>query len=690
MNDQTWRLRKREHQGGDPSAAPQSGFAQDDRVGGVASYGEPQEILGQMGTSGMFGAANPTEIGAGEPAIGREQVQEAMEKLHRFKSGKANLDARVVADEQWFKLRHWELLRRQNQQDEVEPSSAWLLNALLNKHADGMDNYPRPNVLPREAGDVEEAKKLSGILPVILDQIGFEKVYSDTLYPKLKHGTGIYGVFWDAQASGGLGEIAIKSVDVLNLFWEPGITDIQDSSDVFLIRLYDDQTLEEMYPQLKDKLGGKNITVSEYVHDDSIPTDRKSAVVDWYYKRTVDGRSVLHFCKFCGLEVLYATENDHAMADKGLYDHGAYPFVFDVLFPSAGTPAGFGYIDVGKSPQEYIDRMSQAILENSLDGATPRYWVSTSAGVNEEEFNDRKKRIVHYEGAVDSVQPMNTKPLASIYVNTMQLKIDELKEVTGNRDVSTGGTTSGVTAASAIAAMQEASGKLSRDAGKGSYRAFRAVINLVIELIRQFYTEPHYFRVLGQGQASADPQQMQPGAAPEQEFVRYTNAGLVPQVSGVGMDGEPVYRMPVFDVEISAEKQSPYSRMAQNEMALQFYNAGFFSPQNAPSALACLDMMDFDRKDIIIQKIAQNGTLYQQLQQMQQVALALAQQVDTMMGTQHTAQLASQIQMGGGVSMGAINPEAVARNANKETNTSTGESSVTKNARERAASTTEV
>ena len=71
------------------------------------------------------------------------------------------------------------------------------------------------------------------------------------------------------------------------------------------------------------------------------------------------------------------------------------------------------------------------------------------------------------------------------------------------------------------------------------------------------------------------------------------------------------FRLPMFDIEITAQKQSPYSKMSQNELALQFYNAGFFNPQMAPQALACLDMMDFDRKNFVMQKIAQNGALMQ-------------------------------------------------------------------------------
>ena len=79
-----------------------------------------------------------------------------------------------------------------------------------------------------------------------------------------------------------------------------------------------------------------------------------------------------------------------------------------------------------------------------------------------------------------------------------------------------------------------------------------------------------------------------------------------------------------FDIKVSAQKQTEYTKMAQNELALQFYQMGFFNPQQADTALACLDMMDFDGKEMVLQKISQNGTMQQQLIMWQQMALQLA------------------------------------------------------------------
>ena len=553
--------------------------------------------------------------------IGKEQIHQAQLTLQKYKEGKANLEQRIVENEQWYKLRHWECMRKEKT-DQVEPSSGWLFNSIANKHADAMDNFPSPNILPREEGDEAEAEMLTSIIPVILEQNEFEETYDNVWDYKLKAGTGIYGVFWDAEKLNGLGDISVCKVDIINLFWESGITDIQKSRNLFHVQLMDNDLLVGMYPQLHGKLSNPTMDISKYVYDDAVDTNNKSIVVDWYYKKNQGGKTVLHYCKYVGDEVLFATENEPETYPGGWYDHGMYPFVFDPLFSVEGTPCGFGYIDVGKSAQEYIDRGNQAIMQNMLANAKPRHFIRADGEVNEEEYADMTKDFIHVGGNLgqDSIVPVQGKPLNDIYVQVITNKVDELKEVTGNRDISTGGTTSGVTAASAIAAMQEAGSKLSRDSSKASYRAFRKVCLMIIELIRQFYDMPRCFRIMGEN-----------GAA---KFVEYSNAGIAPQHQGFEMGVDMGYRVPLFDIEITAQKQSPYSKMAQNELALQFYSAGFFNPQMADQALACLDMMDFDRKQFVMQTIAKNGGMYQQMLMMQQQMLTMAQAIDPMMAEQ--------------------------------------------------------
>ncbi len=634
----------------------------------------------RVGGFDMAGQKRPEDAMDGFRAlsqvIGKEQVQEARQNLMRYKEGKANLEQKVIEAEQWYKLRNWECLRRESKgKNQVEPVSGWLFNSIANKHADAMDNFPSPNILPREEGDKAEAEMLTSIIPVILDQNNFEDTYDIEADDKLKCGTGIYGVFWDASKLNGLGDISVEHEDILSLFWQPGITDIQESRNLFHVALRDNDTLVSEYPQLNGKLGSSCLELSRYIYDDNVDTSDKSAVIDWYYKKRVGGKMVLHYCKFVNDEVLFATENEPEKYPNGWYDHGLYPYVFDPLFRMKGTPCGFGYIDVGKSAQEYIDRGNQAIMQNMLANSKPRHFIRTDGAVNEEEYADMTRDFVHVDGNLgqDSILPIQGKPLNSIYVQVIKDKIDELKETTGNRDISTGGTASGVTAASAIAAMQEAGSKLSRDNNKATYRAFRQVCLMVIELIRQFYDLPRCFRIMGEN-----------GAA---RYVQYSNAGIQPQPQGIEMGVDMGYRVPLFDIEITAQKQSPYSKMSQNELALQFYSAGFFNPQMADQALACLDMMDFDRKQFIMQKIAHNGGMYQQMLMMQQQMLQMAQLVDRANGTNMAEQVAAGITgapapaiVDGGQS--AENTEALGGS------NSSAEASNTKKARQRVADST--
>ena len=522
------------------------------------------------------------------PRIGAEQVRQAAEVLRKYRLGKQNLDRRIIDNEQFWKLRHWEQMEKGgeggNPQD-VRPASGWLVNCILAKHADAMDSYPEPTVLPREPGDRKEAEVLTRILPVILKNNKFKKAYSQAWWNKLKSGCAVYGVFWDGGKLHGLGDIDIRSMDVLNLFWEPGVQSIQESEHFFSTELTPNRRLEEQYPQLAGKLGRSGGQVSRYLYDDKVDTSEQSLVVDWYYHTGEQGRRVLQYCKFVGENVLYATENDPEMAGKGWYDHGQYPFVFDVLFPEEGTPCGYGYVDLCKSAQKQIDLMNQAILKNTLASATPRFFIRSDGAVNENEYADWTRPFVHTNGnlGADSIAPIRVPALDSVYVAVLQNKIAEMKETAGNRDVMSGGTAGGVTAATAIAALQEAGGKLSRNMIDDGYEAFAEVLTLCIELVRQFYDMPRQFRLLGKKGV---------------EFADFDNRSLKPRALLMGG-----YRVPEFDLEVSAQNETPYKTMEYNQLALQLFQMGFFRSDMAEQALRCLELMEFKNKDALTEVI---------------------------------------------------------------------------------------
>jgi hypothetical protein len=580
-------------------------------------------------------------------AIGREQIAKAIGILGEYKKGKAALESRLIEDEEWYKICHWEYIRTKGgaktlvtdplgntaygstATNRPEPSSAFLFNAIANKHADVMDNYPEPNVLPRERSDEPDAKILSSILPVILERNNFERTYSQNAWEKLKHGTAAYGVFFNPELENGLGDIDIKSLDLMNLFWEPGITDIQKSRNFFIVDLVDIDLLQSEYPQYsKGDLFGNAIDVAKYRYDDNVDTTNKTVVVDWYYKiKAANGRTLLHYVKFVGNTLLFASENDPAYTETGWYVHGKYPVVFDTLFPEKGTPVGFGYIAITKDPQLYIDKLSQNILENSMMASKVRFLATESTAVNEEEFLDWSKPIVHVAGQSledSKIKQILVSPVDQVCVTIMQMKIDELKENSSNRDFSNGGTTSGVTAAAAIAALQEAGNKASRDMISASYVSYKDINYMGIELARQFYDEARCFRITGE----------MPG---QFQFIEYSNANIKDQLLPPAFPGQaPMYRRPVFDITVKPQKKNPFSRMSQNELAKELYKLGFFNPDRAQEAIIALELMEFEGKEKVLERIHEGQTLLNMLQQqaakMDQMAAIIQAVTGTDMG----------------------------------------------------------
>ena len=598
-----------------------------------------------------------------------ERLREFTRVLQKYKAGKASIERRTIAAENWWKLRNQAEERKSIEGLQgFQAVSGWLHNIIVSKHADAMEAYPEPAILPREAGDRQEAGMLSRIIPVILEQNEFEKTYSDAMWQKLKTGTGVYKVWWDAEKLNGLGDIAIERVDLLNLFWEPGAADIQDSRYFFHTRLEDNEELEESYPQLKGRLKSNGFLANRFVYDDAVSTEGKSTVIDVYYKRRQDGRTVLHYCKYVGETVLYATENEAALArmegreteGRGLYDHGLYPFVFDSLFPIEGSPCGYGFIDLCQNGQTQIDMMQTAFLKNTMVGSVPRYFQRVDGAINEEEFLDLNNPIIHVNGNLgqDSLRTVDYRPLSGNYIDMRTSVINELRETSGNTETSVGLVSSGVTAASAIAALQEASGKGSRDATRSSYRVYSKIIGLCIELIRQFYQLPRQFRILGQ--------------MGTEQFVAYNNQGLQPQRQFFG-EIELEMRLPVFDIKVVPQKSSSYTRLSQNELALQFYQLGFFSPGQADQALACMSIMEFEGKDQLMQQISYNGTMQKKLSVFQQYALAMTQKYEP----ERAGELMSSITGDAGIAL---------RSRTKTKKTSSGEDSRVTQARRKARS----
>lgn len=492
---------------------------------------------------------------------------------------------RVKANRLWYRQQQTEYQGEAGEKEAGVPSShsGHIFNAIQYKHADMMDNYPFANILPREESDEDAAKILTEVLPFIFERCGFKKTFSTNLYDKLISGICGYGVFYNEKANGGRGEIEIKDIELLNFTWQPDAPKLSDSRFIFYDSFMPVQDFVALYGE-----DFPNIAVqAQYDEQPSVQSEEISRTViitDCYFKEQQgDGKKVLHFVKFSGSEVLFDSRDNHP---DGFYKHAEFPFVLDVLHPIPGEIAGFGMVDVGKDMQAYIDRLDYAINRNALLLSKNRHFIQQNSGVNEEEFRDLSCDLVHVQGTLDEyhARRIDVGTMPEFVISHRKDKINELKEILGNRDFSQGGASGGITSGTAITALQTAADKLVRDSVSSSYIAFEGIVRLVIELIREFYTEERVFRIIGED-----------GTA---EYKSVSSA-----LFG-GKEGS------VFDISITVEKNNPYQRGLHNQLMMELNAAGLLNPQNFEIASFVLKNLNFDGKEKLLRDL---GEAYEQM-----------------------------------------------------------------------------
>ena len=546
------------------------------------------------------------------------ETKKILSALKLYKESKKKIDEQVRVNENWFQSKHWQYIKGNQQDLGHEPTTPFILNAVWNKHADAMDNYPEPVFLEREENDREEAEKLSKIVPLILEKNDFEKIYSDVWWQKIKQGTGIYYVGWDSSKDNGLGDITINKIDILRFFAQPHIDHLQDSRYIFVLSLVDTDILKKQYPDKEIASDAASSTIQSYFGDyKQEELEGKSCLIDCYEKcRTETGKEAVHLTKIVGETVLYSTKTDERFAQKGLYEHGLYPFVVDVFIPKESSIYGIGMIECAKPTQEYIDKLDYLIEANCLVSGKPRWIVKRSSGIRVDDLRDLNKDFIEADTAVDetAVRAFQATAIPSHIIQHRQNKINELKEVIGNRDFAQGSVTGGVTAAGAISALQEAGNKLSRDNIKSSYRAFKDIVNLCVELIREFYDEERSFRITGDNG--------------EVEYGTISNQNIKPQPQ-MTVTGETVYRKAVFDIKIIPQRKNPFNTNTHNQMVMQLLQSGAFTAQAADSAIIALNAMIMENKDSIIRglkdlKAKAQMEQMQMMQMQQQMAMQQA------------------------------------------------------------------
>lgn len=545
-----------------------------------------------------------TETGLQVPdyrgVISSDFKAKAEKAYSEYKSQKEQLKNNIIENYKWYEAQHGSKFSA----DKNKPSSTteYVFSAIENKYADALDNYPEASVLERSADDAETVKVLSKILPVQLELSKFKKAYKKNWRRKMKTGTGIYFIDCDRENE----EITINSVNVLAFFADFNVDDIQDSEFVFVTRTESNENLKAEYPEFSALFEG-DCTLE--TADGPKNMIGRTEVVDCYYKKYIKDaggktKQAVHLMKWARGCILEATEDIPGYED-GMYLHGKYPFVLDVMYPKDESPFGFGIVDIVKDIQNYIDKMDNAISRNTIIASKVRYVIKDHSGINADELADFSKDIIHASGDVqEGIRELQCAGLPGYITQYRDRKIEELKEIIGNRDFQQGGNAGGVVSGSAIELLQQSGAKMSRASIDDSYDAYKEICIMVIELMRECFTEEKVYRITGDGG--------------ENEFVTFSGENLYKKNAlGFADNSEPIE----FDVSITPQRSNPYSKQGTNATMVQLWEAGVFNPQNMDASILLIKNMQFEGKDKLLSDFqTKQQEIVQQQQAMQQQA----------------------------------------------------------------------
>ena len=502
-----------------------------------------------------------------------------------------------------------------------------ITSCIENIKADLMDELPEAVILPDAAGEspMVTAKVLTKVVEQELDACDWEGEYVKGVQDFLQDGWCVFEAGHDPLENNGLGGAFIRYVMNKNFMCDPQTPNLQDGRACFVLDVKPWDWFKQHYPDIFPYMtADEGLIEADRIESTTEPERAKSLRLIEMWVKEFDARkrtTAVHFVRVAGHQVI---EDSKLTYERGYYEHGLFPFRVCTLYPQKGSALGLGICDLFKDTQRYADKLNAILLENALRARTPRLFIQEGL-VDIEDVRDFSREAIEVQGNLEAaVKWMDTQPLPAYLMNFAQLMQQSIKNEAGSNDQSRGQTAGGVTAASAITALQDMSTKRSRMEARELQRGFKECVRMMIEIMREKDIVPREVVITVNGQP---------------EILPFDSRSLY-RGNGEGR------RVPIEAlITIKTSRQTRFSRMAHNELVLQFVNMF----QQTADPLIMMEALEMDDKEQILDTIrkAQHGgmlALQQQNAQMQ----AQLQQMSEELGQYQSAMKQIQAGLGGG------------------------------------------
>lgn len=472
--------------------------------------------------------------------------------------------------------------------------------------ADQMDNMPEALMVPETKDLTDVADDLTDLVRFILNENNYETIHRRRVEDFFCTGTAVIQIAWDRDMDHGKGNVAVLRWPVEAFLWDPASESIQDARAIFKVSWHPMSWYEQHYPDKRADMGSDETLYDDLgvpdSQDSTHPGDESKAMLIEYWYRLYDAKKRRYT-----INVAYLAGGTLLEKAEDVYSHGMYPFVVDAFTPIEGLPVGDGMVQELVPMMRYINRYASYIDMNLRMSSKGRLLVDRNAGIDKQALLDWENDVVEGD-RIDSsaLQWMQTTPFTSMVTAQMLQLQNDIKQDSGQNQFTRGETAGGVTAASAISALQEAGGKMTRMRTNALNSGFREIVEQIMWLISQFYEKNRIVFVTGRKEGET----REVAASPERLFGKHEKGRVPP---------------PPYTVQVQVQRRNPLRQQAQNELFMQAYSMSAQAGQIFPLS-ALFELLQVDGKDRILPVLRQYDAIAQQMQQMAQQNEMLVQQ----------------------------------------------------------------
>lgn len=363
------------------------------------------------------------------------------------------------------------------------------------------------DALGREPSDHMFSDDVQHALNFVLDKNKFKVKLTHSEHDRLELGTTVVKVYTDHEALNGRGLPTFEIVSPANFFPDPKWTAshlLQECEFIIHAVPRPLSWIRRMFPKwgkyVKRQVSwpyDPTLDLDTTRTDEVSPvTSQKALLIECYMK---DENGDI-FCVHVANNIVLEDSRDEGIVGKKLQRRNQFPFEVIICFPRRGTGWGMGDVEYLFPTQDLINDMDDQIIMTARLMGNPQMAIGLSAagkGFDARKWTNKPGLRIPFRD-VNAFKPIVPINVSSDIPNRREKAFEEANIISGRPDVNRGNTPgSGVTAASAIIALQQAGQKTVVHKTEMLKQGWTTILELLYDEMVTNWNEAMWVRING-------------------------------------------------------------------------------------------------------------------------------------------------------------------------------------------------